>query len=212
MEDMVGETVYAELKIRDPRVCQVAAASEPGATVTQVSQTTLPDDEGRITVEVETDDAAADVAAAPVDEDNGVFRLRRPLGQGCACELVERHACPVRDIHADDGELFLTFYAEELGTVRRAVADLKDSCDGVRLQRLYHAGEEVDRDLVYVDRGRFTDRQREVLRTAHEMGYFAYPKDANAGEVADALSIASTTFAEHLSTAQAKLLDCLLDD
>ncbi|WP_433630173.1 helix-turn-helix domain-containing protein [Halomicrococcus sp. NG-SE-24] len=209
---MVGETVYVELKISNPSTCQVAAASEPNATVTRVSRTMLPNDDGHVTEELEVEQSSGDeVAAAPVHRSNGVFRLQRPVGQGCACELVERYDCPVRSIHADDGELSLSFYAEELRTVRQVVTDLKESCDGVHIQRLYHADEGETRDLVYVDRDQFTDRQREVLRTAHKMGYFAYPKEANACEVAAALGITSTTFAEHLSNAQAKLLDHLLD-
>ncbi|NHN61601.1 MULTISPECIES: helix-turn-helix domain-containing protein [Halorussus] len=210
---MPGETVYAELKIREPNRCQVAATSESDARVSRVSRTVIPNENGRITEELEVERSPDDeVSAAPVDRENGVFRLRRPVGQGCPCELVERQECPVRTIHADDGELFLTFYAEEIGLVRRAVADLKECCEGVHLQRLYEADEGASRDLVYVDRDRFTDRQLEALRTAHEMGYFSYPKEANAGEVADALGIASTTFTEHLSNAQSKLLEHLLGE
>ncbi|MFW6000412.1 MAG: helix-turn-helix domain-containing protein, partial [Halorubrum sp.] len=52
-----------------------------------------------------------------------------------------------------------------------------------------------------------TDRQCEVLRTAYRMGYFERPRDANASEVADALDISPSTFAEHLATAQRKLLE-----
>lgn len=220
---MGGETVYAELNIRDPSVCQVAAASNPDTTVTRVSRTVLPNDDGRVTEELEIEDVSIDdgrrpeftgdsMPGTPVHRSNGVFRLQRPAGQGCACELVERYECPVRSIRADGGELKLTFYAEELETVRNAVGDLKESCDGVHLQRLYEAGDGPSRNLVYIDRDLFTDRQREVLRTAHEMGYFAYPKRANAGEVAASLGIATTTFSEHLSTAQAKLLDRLLGE
>lgn len=211
---MVGETIYAELKIDDPDVCQVAAASEPSVTVTRVARTSLPDDEDRITEEIEIADAptATDPALALVDESNGVFRVHRPVGQGCACEVIERYGCPVRDIRADGGELSLSFYAEKLGTIRQVVADLKEFSDGVHLQRLYQTGDCSSRNLVYIDRDLFTDRQREVLRTAHEMGYFAHPKRANAGEVAASLGIATTTFSEHLSTAQAKLLERLLGE
>jgi predicted DNA binding protein len=39
------------------------------------------------------------------------------------------------------------------------------------------------------------------------MGYFERPRDANASAVADALDISPSTFAEHLATAQRKLLE-----
>jgi molybdopterin biosynthesis enzyme len=66
-------------------------------------------------------------------------------------------------------------------------------------------------ETVLVDRGRLTARQREVLETAVEMGYFEYPKGANAGEVAEALDISVSTYAEHVAAAQTKVFDDLLD-
>jgi predicted DNA binding protein len=66
-------------------------------------------------------------------------------------------------------------------------------------------------DRVFINRGRLTDRQREVLETAYEMGYFERPKQANATEIATDLGIAQSTFTEHLMTAQRKLLDDALE-
>lgn len=209
---MVGETVFAEVTIRDPEKCQVASESDPSITIRSVSRTAFANDAGFITEELEVDDETSgdNLTAEPVDEPNGVFRLQRPADQGCACELVEYHGCPVRQVNAKDGRLSLTFYAEDLATIRNVVADLKDGSDGVRLERLYRTDNESSCDFVYIDRELFTERQREVLRVAHDMGYFAHPKGANAGEVAASLGIATTTFTEHLSTAQTKLLDNLL--
>lgn len=65
---------------------------------------------------------------------------------------------------------------------------------------------------VSVDRGKLTDRQLEVLETAHAMGYYQYPRGANASEVAEALDICPSTLAEHLAAAQTKLLDDVLAD
>jgi predicted DNA binding protein len=42
------------------------------------------------------------------------------------------------------------------------------------------------------------------------MGYFAYPKRANAEAVAAELDIDSSTFAEHIAAAQDKLLTAVL--
>lgn len=57
-----------------------------------------------------------------------------------------------------------------------------------------------------------TDRQREVLESAHGMGYFDHPKGANAGEVAAELGVSRSTFAEHLAAAQSKVLESILTD
>ena len=42
------------------------------------------------------------------------------------------------------------------------------------------------------------------------MGYFEYPRESNASEVAAALDIEPSTFTQHLNAAQTKLLDELL--
>lgn len=76
--------------------------------------------------------------------------------------------------------------------------------------------EEVKADesetVVRVDRGKLTDRQLEVLETAHELGYYQYPRGSNATEVAEVLDICPSTLAEHLAAAQTKLLADVLPD
>ena len=62
-----------------------------------------------------------------------------------------------------------------------------------------------------VDRGVLTDRQRDVLGTAYELGYFERPRETNAEAVAAALSIAPSTLAEHLAVAQSKLTEAVLE-
>jgi len=51
-----------------------------------------------------------------------------------------------------------------------------------------------------------------VLETAYRMGYFEYPRSANATEVAEALGVGLSTLAERLAAAQGRLLDELLAD
>lgn len=211
---MVGESVMAELEIADPNPCQVATASESGGAVRSVSRASMTNGDGEITEEFEMDSPEADTDAQPVFErgPNTVFRFERERGQECPCELVERHGCPVRSVAAENGTLRVSFFAEDLETVRRVVADVQERSDGVCLRQLSHSDEGTAPDPVYVDREAFTDRQREVLRTAFDMGYFSHPKEANATEVAAELDISQTTFAEHLATVQTKLLDRLLDE
>jgi predicted DNA binding protein len=68
------------------------------------------------------------------------------------------------------------------------------------------AGESVT-EGVYVDTGRLTERQAEVLETAYKLGYFERPRRTNATDIAAALDISPSTFQEHLVTAQSKLLE-----
>lgn len=56
-----------------------------------------------------------------------------------------------------------------------------------------------------------TERQREVLAVAHEMGYYEWPRDVSGEELADELGISAPTFHEHLRTAEQELITILLE-
>lgn len=56
-----------------------------------------------------------------------------------------------------------------------------------------------------------TDRQQEVLRTAFLAGYYAWPRDTNAEQLAETLDIASPTLHQHLRRAERNLLDSIFD-
>jgi len=58
--------------------------------------------------------------------------------------------------------------------------------------------------------GRLTDRQREALSTAHELGYYETPRQASFGEVAEELDCASSTANELLRRAESKIIDAVL--
>lgn len=60
--------------------------------------------------------------------------------------------------------------------------------------------------------GRLTDRQLEVLRTAHLSGYFEWPRDSTAGECGGALGISQPTFSQHMRSAQRTVSEFLFDE
>jgi hypothetical protein len=55
-----------------------------------------------------------------------------------------------------------------------------------------------------------TSRQREVVETAWEMGYYEVPKDVSADQVALELGLDSSTVNEHLQRAERNLLEQIL--
>lgn len=54
--------------------------------------------------------------------------------------------------------------------------------------------------------GSLTERQRAVLQTAYEAGYYDYPRTATQDDVAAAMDITGSTVAEHLRNAEATLV------
>lgn len=55
-----------------------------------------------------------------------------------------------------------------------------------------------------------TTRQREVIQTAWEMGYYEVPKEVSAEEIAAELNLDSSTVNEHLQRAERNLLEQIL--
>ncbi|MFC6729346.1 helix-turn-helix domain-containing protein [Natronoarchaeum mannanilyticum] len=158
-------------------------------------------------------DAEVSVDATPIasEGDRTVYRFERELDELCACDLVEHTGPPLADISAADGGLEISFRAADVAEVRAVVAALDDAFDGVHLRTLSRGDDGEESDAVVVDRSALTERQRRVLKRAHELGYFEYPKGANASEVAEDLDIARSTFTEHLAAAQSKLYDAMLE-
>ncbi|ELZ22304.1 bacterio-opsin activator-like protein [Halosimplex carlsbadense 2-9-1] len=206
--------IQVRLAVEAADACPVAAATGGDTIARSARWSTVG--EGEV---VEEFDLVGDAEAADLpDEASVVFetdrsdrvRFTRETGD-CICEAVERLGAPVTDVSASRGTLRLSFHATDVETVRAAVDDLDAAFGSVRIDRLARTGDGEDDDLVLVDRGRLTDRQQEVLETAMEMGYFERPRSANATEVAERLDISPSTFAEHLASAQSKVLDSLLE-
>ena len=61
------------------------------------------------------------------------------------------------------------------------------------------------------DEDGMTDRQREALEAAFRAGYFDWPRESTAEEVADSLDIASSTLHSHLRKAEGQLLETFFE-
>ena len=57
-----------------------------------------------------------------------------------------------------------------------------------------------------------TDRQREVLVTAYESGFFQSPRETSGAELAELLNVSQPTVTHHLREAQRRLFAALFDD
>lgn len=109
--------------------------------------------------------------------------------------------------------------AVELVVEAPAVADVREVVSHV--QREYSAVDlvatrERDREITTVGRpgglvDELTERQRESLEAAYRAGYFAWPRESTAEEVAASLGLAAPTLHGHLRKAEHQLLAKLFD-
>lgn len=220
LSDMSGR-ILAEVEVFGPRSCQVQPHADEEWSVSTVSRSATSGGADRVVEEFTLNGGDEPPSVLQTDSSNvdhvfaydqrHVFQLSRAAGQGCVCERIEAAGCVVHEFSADTESLVVTFLVDDVPTLREIVDDLESEGETVKLRRLVEdTTAETDRPVV-LDRAKLTSRQREVLTRAYEMGYFEHPREATAGDVADALGISTSTFTEHLAAAQRKLLDDLLD-
>lgn len=203
----------------------VAFPTSPGCPIADLSARA-----GTVINEISTSVAAAestppvteflvDAAVVPDDYDRDpVFEyadkhLYRVTHEGkCPCVCLGEYETPIDRYFANDGALELVFHARDFTRLQAIVGEFRERYPDVDVQRLVReATESTVRDAVFVNRGKLTDRQLEVLETAYEMGYFERPRGANATEVATELDVSQSTFTEHLLAAQSKLFEDVLE-
>jgi hypothetical protein len=204
--------VRTELVFEQAEGCPAASASaEIPDAIEDITWTESVD--GTVTEQVTTDGSAELPEFDPVFDygSEQVYEFERPETDPCICEHIQLSLGPVREVFAEDGDLHVRLHTTNVEELRDLLVDLREQFGGVSVEYLVRSVDADDgSELVPVDMRTLTDRQREVLETAHEMGYFEYPRDANATEVAEALGIEPSTFSEHLAAAQRKLMQELL--
>ncbi|RRJ30519.1 bacterio-opsin activator domain-containing protein [Halocatena pleomorpha] len=94
--------------------------------------------------------------------------------------------------------------------VRGVVETLTDAFPGVYLKAKQQGERTVTTDTGLAET--LTDRQAAVLRSAYFGGYFEWPRDSTAEELADSLGVSSPTLHHHLRIAQQKLLRTIIED
>ena len=199
-----GCTVADLARATDETIDRVWTSVPPAGSVGGVSEFVVASEEPPV---------VADLEHVLTVGDHQVMRLAHGEEVSCPCECLGAASCAVQRYVARPDGLQLVFNAADYDELRAVVGDLRERFPAVDVRRLVRSPDSDGAgDVTFVDRGRLTDRQLQVLRTAHEMGYFQRPRGANAGDVAGALDIDPSTFAEHLAAAQAKLFEDVLGD
>lgn len=209
-----------------PHVCPIGRlAADTDATVDVVA-TPIPAGDDRRAAELLVD--AGDPSTAILDSQSDVeglaiehiahhgtvdrFRVIFDGTGNCPCACLESFACPLDRYVVRDGRLSISFYVSEREQLEAVIADFKSQFPEMNVTRLIQSsGTEIEPNKVLVDVGKLTPRQAEALWTAFEMGFFEYPRRANATEVAAELGVSRSTFSEHLARGQAKVFEDQFD-
>lgn len=165
------------------------------------------------------DDVAAAAGADPRVErartvtaaDGG--RVELLAGEASLLHAVEAAGATVRTVVAGPDGADLVIEAPVDADVRDLIGTVQETFPDLALV----ARRERDREVTTVGRpggllDALTGRQREALEAAYRAGYFAWPRESTAEEVAASLGLAAPTLHGHLRKAQRTILAALLDD
>jgi PAS domain-containing protein len=208
--------VELEFRSRDSGALLVALSEELGPCTLEGL---VPDEGGHLLVYVTVSDATAR-EVRPLLTDGGGIAAVRPVGEdgtatvevslsdgSLCCPLVECGA-NVRSGEAADGTCHLVAEVPPNSDVRSIVDRVTEAYPATQLasKRELPPTEGADRLLPDGEFEDLTERQREVLEAAYRAGYFEWPRDNTAEEVADSLGIASPTLHSHLRKAENRIL------
>ncbi|MFC6941949.1 helix-turn-helix domain-containing protein [Salinirubellus sp. GCM10025818] len=122
--------------------------------------------------------------------------------------FVERGFVPEEPIRIHGGEEYwTTVIAEDRSTIRDHLDEIRrETSAEISVEGMKSPDARTNRTT---PTARLSERQREVFRLAQREGYYAWPRDVSADDLATDLGLSKTTVLEHLRKAEAKLLGSL---
>jgi len=146
------------------------------------------------------------VRAISEDDDGGLVEFR--VADGSLLVPVTTYGANVRSARVEAGQCRLACDVASDADARGLLERLRDVFPKTNLV----AKRESDRSIETMERfpddglGDLTDRQRETLEIAYRAGYFDWPRESTAEEVAESMGIAAPTLHRHLRKAHDRLL------
>jgi predicted DNA binding protein len=206
--------------------CPDAALAEvAGNAVCQLSlEGLVPASDGKMLVYCHTDGSAQHVVdtASGIEGvadtrmiDDADNMVEFTLTDRSALLVLSEGGTNVRTAEATEEEYQVVVEVASGTDIRALTERVREHCPGATLaakRDLDRSTETGQRDVIPENTlDELTDRQRDVLEAAYRAGYFRWPRDRTAEEVAESISISSPTLHKHLRRAEERLLDGLFD-
>lgn len=183
----------------------------------------------RLTAHADTtdriDDLVAEIKASPLTERAKVINeyfnpglQTNPAGNATQELLVEyepensihdafvsRGFVPEEEIRINDGfEYWTVIVRASRNTIQERLDEIRQEMDAeIRIEGMKSA-QTTTAQCQQTDQ--LSERQREIFELAQEEGYYMWPRETSATDLADEVDISKTTFLEHLRKAEAKIL------
>lgn len=128
----------------------------------------------------------------------------------CICPVFASGDCISRLEGVRNGQIIAVLTVPDRAALREIMQELEAVGATVDVEWL------VSRDrpeaTTEIDVSGITDKQREAVETALEIGYYETPRQADLGAVADRLDISESATSQRLNAAETKLVRAFLDE
>ncbi|NHX35768.1 MULTISPECIES: bacterio-opsin activator domain-containing protein [Halolamina] len=214
-----------ELDFRCPASASVVADLSAALDCRVELSGVVPVDDGLLLYYLDVEGAGAEAVMDRAEAADGVddVRVLAEYGDGATVEVVvtDTPAMALLDaggrVHslvATGGTATLTGELAGDADVRAAVDAVTAVHPDVALLAKRRTDHPAETAAGFRERlaDRLSDRQATVLRAAYHAGYFEWPRDSTAEELADSVGVSSPTLHNHLRNAEGKLLTAFFDD
>lgn len=190
------------------RLLGAAEASDDG--ILHYVSVTNADPEAVVAAARESEDSPAEIRVVRADESEAVLEIRHV--DSVQSVLLNSGLRPL-EVVAEDGAVRIVAEGPRDSDIR-TITDRLGAYGDVSLvsKRDVQGWEESSGSIREELRDSLTDRQRAALNAAYFGGYFDWPRDSTAEEVAASLDISSATLHQHLRHAQRKLIAAYVAD
>lgn len=213
-----------EFAVTDPSYPFVAVSSETGGRA--LMEELIPRMDGEFAQFFTVlDTEPGDVLSLAAAHGSMEAELLEEYDDGGLFEFVVRDNCPVvhladagalpRDVESVDGKGFITTEIPTGTDPEAVIDDFLGAHDDAELvakrQQPYTTPLFSHREFQHAVEDQLTERQQEVLSAAHSAGYYEWPRERTAEELAVELDISPATLHEHLRTAEQKLISSFFE-
>lgn len=119
--------------------------------------------------------------------------------------LVSRGFVPDEEIRVSDGyEYWTVIVTASRGTIQERLDEVRQEMNAdIAIEGMKSTQTNIAQSQ---QTSQLSERQREVFKFAQDEGYYMWPRETSASELASKFDISKTTFLEHLRKAESKIL------
>ncbi len=194
--------------------CAVVNAGEDAQEVTHHLKTDTPWDvasEGEVDTGAHSQCGECHTEMSFTDdaEQNRSY-LKSAVSTHCICPVFEEHDCIPRIKSVRSGSIIVVLTVPRREVLREIITDVRAVGASVSVDWLVNGSE--PNSTTEIDVSTITDKQQEAMEVAKEMGYYKTPREADLGDIADALEISESAASQRLNSAETKLVKSFLEE